>query len=149
MGPSPFRPSRSWVQTPRGLRRRRYTADGDDYWRQHPRRHLRYIDAIPPVASRLGRPRKRPDTVVVDKDCDSRKVREALQHRRITPIIARRGTKGIIGLGKIRWVVERTISWLHQYKRLAIRWEHHADLHNGLTSLACALIRYRQLKQTW
>ncbi|CAM3243178.1 Transposase IS4-like domain-containing protein [Stackebrandtia soli] len=101
---------------------------------------IELVDAIPPIAGRPGRPRRRPDTVLADKGYDSRRVREAVQHRRITPIIPKRGTKGIIGLGKIRWVVERTISWLHQYKRLATRWEVHTDLHNGLISLACALI---------
>lgn len=106
------------------------------------------IDAIPPVAGRPGRPRRRPDAILADKGYDSHQVRQALRDRNILPVIARRGTTGIIGLGKIRWVVERTISWLHQFKRLAIRWDHHTELHNGLISLACALICWRQLKQT-
>lgn len=104
------------------------------------------VDAIPPVAGRPGRPRMRPDAILADKAYDSTALREALQHRNIQPIIPRRGTIGILGLGKIRWVVERTIAWLHQFKRLAIRWEHHTDLHNALISLACAHICYRHLK---
>ena len=106
------------------------------------------VEAIPAVAGRRGRPRRRPDAILADKGYDSRRFREALQAKGIVAIIPKRGTKGIIGLGKIRWVVERTISWLHQYKRLAIRWEHHTELHNALISLACALICYRRLKQT-
>ncbi|MEW2426304.1 transposase, partial [Streptomyces nigra] len=27
------------------------------------------------------------------------------------------------GLGKTRWVVERTFAWLHQFKRLRIRYD--------------------------
>ena len=106
------------------------------------------VEAIPAVAGRRGRPRRRPDAILADKGYDSRRFREALQAKGIVAIIPKRGTKGIIGLGKIRWVVERTISWLHQYKRLAIRWEHHTELHNALISLACALICHRRLKQT-
>ena len=82
------------------------------------------VEAIPVVAGRRGRPRKRPDAILADKGYDSRRFRESLQANGIMPVTPRRGTKVIIGLGKIQWVVERTISWLHQYKRLTIRWEH-------------------------
>ena len=34
----------------------------------------------------------------------------------------------------VSWVVERALAWLHAYKRLAIRWEYRADLHEGLVS---------------
>jgi transposase len=44
------------------------------------------------------------------------------------------------GLGKPRWVVERTFAWLHQFKRLRIRYEIRADLHLGLLQLACSII---------
>lgn len=30
------------------------------------------------------------------------------------------------GLGSQRWVVERTLSWLHQYRRLRVRYERRA-----------------------
>jgi hypothetical protein len=29
-------------------------------------------------------------------------------------------------------MVERTLAWLHQYRRLRIRWERRADIHEGL-----------------
>lgn len=106
---------------------------------------INLIDAIPAVAGQPGRPRKRPDVVLADKGYDSAKVRTALTKRRIQHFIPKRGTKGIIGLGKIRWVVEQTIAHLHQFKRLATRWERTLIIHQGLTSLACALICYRRL----
>ena len=43
------------------------------------------------------------------------------------------------GLGKVRWVVERTFAWLHQFKRLRVRSEVRADLHQGLLELACSI----------
>jgi transposase len=49
------------------------------------------------------------------------------------------------GLGKIRWVVERTFAWLHAFKRLRTRYERRSDIHLGLLQLACALICHRRL----
>ncbi|MFD7656799.1 transposase, partial [Actinosynnema sp. NPDC059797] len=48
--------------------------------------------------------------------------------------------------GTVRWVVERGNSWLHQFRRLRIRWERRADIHQALLKLACALICYRRLQ---
>ncbi|MDI4667493.1 transposase, partial [Xanthobacter autotrophicus] len=41
--------------------------------------------------------------------------------------IARRGVDSSEHLGKHRWVVERTFAWINQFRRLAIRYERHAD----------------------
>jgi hypothetical protein len=41
--------------------------------------------------------------------------------------------------------VERSIAWLHAFKRLRNRYERRADIHLGLLQPACALICYRQL----
>ncbi|WP_346056027.1 transposase, partial [Amycolatopsis dongchuanensis] len=57
----------------------------------------------------------------------------------------RKNTAHGSGLGKIRWVVERVFAWLHQFKRLRIRWERRADIHLGLMHLACVLVCYRKL----
>jgi transposase len=65
--------------------------------------------------------------------------------RGITPRIARRGVAHGSGLGKQRWVVQRSFAWLHAFKRLRTRYERRADIHLGLLQLACALICYRQL----
>lgn len=107
---------------------------------------LDLVDGIAPVAGRPGRPRRRPDALLADKGYDSDRVRRELTRRRIIPIISSRGTKGIHGLGKLRYVVEQTLALLHQFTRLAVRWERHLDLHQALVSLACALICRRRLK---
>jgi transposase len=33
-------------------------------------------------------------------------------------------------------VVERTLGWLHRFRRLRIRYERHADIHQAFLSLA-------------
>ncbi|MFD7639181.1 hypothetical protein ACFV4P_00860 [Kitasatospora sp. NPDC059795] len=57
----------------------------------------------------------------------------------------RRGERDIIGLDKLRYVVEQAFVQLHQFKRLAVRWEGRLDLHNAFVSLACAFICWRRL----
>ena len=46
---------------------------------------------------------------------------------------------------KNRWIVERSIAWLGNHRRLLIRWEKHAYLFFALTTLATALIAMRRL----
>jgi transposase len=67
-------------------------------------------------------------------------LRLALPKRRIIPRIARCGIEPKNRLGRYRWVVERTLSWLNRFRRLKIRYEHRADIHLAFLQLGCALI---------
>lgn len=42
-------------------------------------------------------------------------------------VISRKGAPDIRSLGKLRYVVEQTFALLHQFKRLAVRWERRLD----------------------
>ena len=42
-------------------------------------------------------------------------------------------------------VVERTFAWLHSFKRLLVRYERRADMHEGFLAIACCLICSRRL----
>ncbi|MER5194097.1 IS5 family transposase [Streptomyces sp. NPDC002755] len=106
---------------------------------------LALVDGIPPVTGRPGHPRRRPDALLGDKAYDSRAVRHELRKRRIVPVISRKGAPNIQGLGKLRYVVEQTFALLHQFKRLAVRWERRLELHDAFLSLACSLICWRRL----
>lgn len=72
--------------------------------------------------------------------------RQALRSKRIRPLIARRMTAHGSGLGSQRWVVERTLSWLRQYRRLRVRYERTAETHEAFVRLACSLICRRTLR---
>jgi transposase len=50
-----------------------------------------------------------------------------------------------VRLGRYRWVVERTLSWLLGCRHLGVRYERRADLLQGLLHLACALLCLRFL----
>ncbi|MFF2925691.1 hypothetical protein ACFVTP_25360 [Streptomyces celluloflavus] len=71
-----------------------------------------------------------------------------LRKRRILPVISRKGAPNIKGLGTLRYVVEQTFALLHQFKRLAVRWERRTELHDAFVSLARSLICWRRLKKT-
>lgn len=98
------------------------------------------IDAIEPIKRPRGRPRKRPDKVHADKGYASKKNRAALRSRGITARIARKGVESKEKLGRHRWVVERTHSWLNRFRRLKIRYERRADIHEAFLKIGCALI---------
>uniref|UniRef100_UPI000823E697 transposase n=2 Tax=unclassified Streptomyces TaxID=2593676 RepID=UPI000823E697 len=106
------------------------------------------VDGIPPVAGRPGRPRRRPESLLGDKGYDSNPNRDELRHRRILPVISRKGSPNIKGIGKLRYVVEQTFALLHHFKRLAVRWERRTELHDAFASLACSLICWRRLKKS-
>ena len=42
-----------------------------------------------------------------------------------------------------RWKVERFFAWLHNYRRLTVRWEYHAANFLGFLKLGCILILLR------
>lgn len=105
--------------------------------------------AIPAVSGKTGRPRQRPDLVQGDRAYGSRAHHRWLQSLHITDRLARKGWPHGSGLGKTRWVVERTLSWLHQFRRLRIRYERRADIHQAFLTLGCAIICHRTLKNSF
>ncbi|MFJ1894269.1 IS5 family transposase [Streptomyces sp. NPDC088170] len=106
---------------------------------------LALVDGIPPVVGRPGRPRHKPEALLGDKDYDSNAHRDELRRRRILPVISRKGSPNIKGMGKLRYVVEQGEGLLHHFKRLAVRWERRTELHDAFVSLACSLICWRRL----
>ncbi|WP_408901756.1 transposase [Paraburkholderia dipogonis] len=87
-----------------------------------------------------------PRIVQGDRGYDRGKYRRPLHAPGINTEIARRGEPHRSGLGKTRWVIERTISWLHNYRRLRIRFERLAFIHEAFMKIACWIICSRKLK---
>jgi len=75
-----------------------------------------------------------------DKGYDFSRFRAVLRRRGIKSRIARRGKDTGEQLGWHRWVIERTLAWLATYRRLAVRYERRADIHEAFLRLACSLI---------
>ncbi|WP_310035137.1 IS5 family transposase [Paraburkholderia graminis] len=107
---------------------------------------LPLIDAIPPIRGKRGRPLSKPAIVQGDRGYDHDKYRRPLHAAGIPTQIARRGEPHGSGLGKTRWVVERTIAWLHNFRRLRVRFERLALIHEAFMKIATCLICWRQLQ---
>ncbi|MBR7825960.1 IS5 family transposase [Actinospica sp. MGRD01-02] len=103
------------------------------------------IDAIPRVRTGgRGRPRSRPKTLYADRGYDYPVFRRRLWRRGIQPKIAKRGAPHGSGLGKVR-VVERTFAWLHGMRRLRVRYERRADIHEAFLKLGVCVIALRHV----
>lgn len=107
------------------------------------------MDRIPPVGGLVGRPRKRPDCLLADRGYDHDCYRREVRKRDIEPLFAERGTEHGSGLGVYRWVVERTFAWLHHFKRLLVRYDCRADIHEAFLALGCCLICFRRLARSF
>ena len=44
-----------------------------------------------------------------------------------------------------RWKIERLLAWLHNFRRLVVRWEYHAENYLAFLQLGCATILLRYL----
>lgn len=103
------------------------------------------VDRVPPIRGRVGAPRRRPRALTADKAYHSRERVVSLGIRGIRALLPKRGEPDNRGLGRIRWVVERTLSWRRQFRRLRTRWERRSDIHQALLTLAAAIVCFRKL----
>lgn len=81
------------------------------------------------------------------KAYDIPRCRLTLRRRRIICRIARKGIDSSGRLGQHRWVVERTLAWLNRFRRLTVRYERRADLHQAFLTLGCALLCFNTLQK--
>jgi transposase len=79
------------------------------------------IRDFPQGTGKPGRPKELPDAAYTDRGDGRDAPRWILAWLGIEPHLARRETPHGSGLGKVRWVVERTISWLKGLRRMRIR----------------------------
>ena len=107
------------------------------------------LELVEPIKGPRGRPRTRPAKLHADKAYDIPRAHAYLRQRGILDRIARKGVESSDKLGRFRWVAERTIAWLFQFRRLQIRWERRDELHQAFLDLACALICFRTLHPSY
>jgi transposase len=96
--------------------------------------------------------RRRPQRVVYDLAADSDPLRWRLKKRGIELISPHRENRAkpktqdgrSLRRYRRRWKIERSISWLFNFRRLVVRYEHHAHLFLGFIQLACLFIAIRR-----
>ncbi len=101
-----------------------------------------------PIGGKPGRPIEKPGAIQADRAYHDKSVDAILKWLGIRPIIAKRNTTHGSGLGKTRWVVERTIGWLRGFRRLRIRFDRREFIYQAWNSLAASIICWRLLMDT-
>lgn len=110
--------------------------------------HTQIIPTVmdfPQIGRKDGEPEQMPEVLYADRGYDSEATRAILRWLGIEPKIAKRGTPHGSGLGKVRWVVERTISWLKGLRRMRVRYDRLGVIQDAWASLAAAVICFRIL----
>ncbi len=110
--------------------------------------HCEIMPAVldfPKVGGKPGRPLTHPKQLYADAGFDSDATRALLYWLGIEPHI--RHCKGEHGshLGRVRWVVERSISWIKGLRRMRIRYDRSQTSIDAWTSIAAAVVCFRIL----
>lgn len=95
--------------------------------------------------SGYGEAGKVPEELYADRAYDSQAHEAIVRWLGIEPKFAQRGAPHGSGLGKHRYVVERTIAAVHQNRRLKVRYERRSDIHQAFLTLACVKICWYRL----
>jgi transposase len=114
----------------------------------------RTLDSVK-VKRRRGKRRRahKPERLIADRGYDSNGARALLVSREIEPIIPRRQNNRVathqdgrkLRRYKRRWIIERTNSWLQNFRRLVARYERSSKNFEALVHLACALITLKKV----
>lgn len=98
-----------------------------------------------------GRPKQKPQRVIADRGYDSRGLWNRLRRRDIAliaPHLRQRREPFQDGRHlrryRRRWIIERTIAWLLNFRRLTVRYEHQLERYHAFVYLACIVITLRQ-----
>jgi transposase len=87
--------------------------------------------------------------VLADRGYDARIVREGISERGLQPRVSERNRPGQgrsrDSQARERTAIERTFAWLSYLRRLATRWERHAELYLAFLLLGCAIVCWRRL----
>lgn len=105
------------------------------------------------IPKRTGSTRRRPQRLIADRGYDSNEARALLVKREIEPIIPKRRNNGVathqdgrkLRRYKRRWIIERTNSWLQNFRRLVARYERGVKNFEELIHMACALITLKRV----
>ena len=105
--------------------------------------HLEILPAVtsfPEVGGKPGRPRTHPEKLYADAGFDCDPTRSILRWLGIEPHIRHRGAEHGSHLGRVRWVVERTISWIKGLRRMRVRYDRSQVTIDAWTSVAAAVV---------
>ncbi len=95
---------------------------------------------------------KKPKKIVGDKAYDSDKLDKALEKQNIELIAPNKENRKVktqdgrpLRRYKRRWKIERLFAWLHNYRRIVVRYEYRPENYLGMVHLGCIMILMRYL----
>jgi hypothetical protein len=109
---------------------------------------VKMLDAVPAVRTTRGGRRKRPSAAVGDRAYGTKEVVRQVVERRIFSMLAPRADKTHgSGLGVVRYVIERTLAWFGNYRRLKQCYERTGAHWQAFHDLAACLILANRVEQ--
>ena len=95
----------------------------------------------------------KPLRLIADKAYDSDPLREQLLQKQMLLLAPHRKGRKKVSFNDRRWMrryrkrwkIERLFAWLHNFRRLVIRWEYHPANYLAFLQLGCAIILLRHL----
>lgn len=109
---------------------------------------VRMVKSMPAIKQPRGRPRKRPRALIGDRGYGFTWIIATIVLMGIASLLCRRGSPHGSGLGKRRWVIERTMSWLGNFRRLKLCYERTAAHFQAFHELAACLVCAKKLALT-
>lgn len=112
------------------------------------RRAFPLLDRFPVLSGPRGRRRVRPEILQGDAGYGFPDLEQEVRRRRIRPLLAPRGRKAVHGSGhgRTRYVVERTLAWFGNYRRLKLCYERTGAHFQSFHDLAAMLICSKRLR---
>jgi transposase len=108
---------------------------------------LSTVMEFPVVGGKPGRPRELPQDLYADAGYDSEATRSLLRWLGVQPHIRCAKEEHGSHLGRIRWVVERTISWIKGLRRMRVRYDRSETTIDAWTSIAAAVVCLHILRE--
>jgi len=98
-------------------------------------------------------PGRNPERLIADKAYDSDPLREQLAARGIELVCPHKKNRvkeptqdgRRLRRYRRRWKVERTFSWLGNFRRLVVRWDRNITIYSAFFHIACMIITLRRL----
>jgi hypothetical protein len=103
------------------------------------------LDDLPAVSQPNGHRKYKPDAAMADRGYGFPSIIQEVLARSIKSLIAPRGTGHGSGLGRFRYVVERTMAWMAGFRRINHCYERTGEHWQAFNELACCMICARKL----
>ena len=98
------------------------------------------LDQMPFIPNAHGKRTRKPKALQGDRGYGFVHIIKLLVSLMIKSLLAPRGSPHGSGLGKTRWVVERTLAWISNYRRLKVCYERTGEHFRAFHVLAACVI---------